>query len=53
VLTQVGGRVRYRRYEAVGVFDLVTASERDLASPLGDTRLARPARPVPARPSKG
>lgn len=37
VLKQVGGRLRYRLYEAVGVFDLVTTAERALASPTGDT----------------
>jgi Fic family protein len=52
VLKQVGGRVRYRLYEAVGVFDLVTEAERSLASPSGDTRQDGPVRPVPARPVK-
>ncbi len=49
VLKQVGGRVRYRLYEADGVFDLVTDAERALASPERDTRRSAPARPVPAR----
>lgn len=49
VLKQVGGRLRYRLYEAVGVFDLVTDAERGLASPDRDTRRSAPARPVPAR----
>lgn len=49
VLKQVAGRVRYRLYEAVGVFDLVTTVERQLASPANDTKLAPPTRPVPAR----
>lgn len=52
VLKQVAGRLRYRLYEARGVFDLVTAAERQLASPAGDTRLASPARAVPARPHR-
>lgn len=52
VLRQVGGRVRYRLYEAVGVFDLVTDAERALASPAGDTRMEAPARPVPAIPTR-
>ena len=49
VLKQVRGRVRYRVYEAVGVFNLVTDAERALASPALDTRQAKPSRPVPAR----
>jgi Fic family protein len=49
VLKQIGGRVRYRLYEAVGVFDLVTDAERALASPERDTRRSAPVRSVPAR----
>jgi len=52
VLKQVRGRVRYRVYEAVGVFDLVTDAERVLASPALDTRREKPSRPVPARRKK-
>ncbi len=52
VLKHVGGRIRYRLYEAVGVFDLVTDAERALASPTGDTRQDEPVRPVPARPPR-
>lgn len=52
VLKQVGGRIRYRLFEAVGVFDLVTDTERALASPERDTRQSPPARPVPARPQR-
>jgi Fic family protein len=52
VLKQVGGRVRYRLYEAIGVFDLVTDAERALASPTADTRQEEPVRPVPARPGR-
>lgn len=51
VLKQVGGRQRYRLFEAVGAFDLVTDAERALASPTGDTKHAKPARPVPHRRS--
>ena len=49
VLEQVSGRIRYRAYEAQGVFDLVTSAERALASPAGDTKKAAPSRSVPAR----
>jgi hypothetical protein len=49
ILRQVRGRVRYRVYEATGVFDLVTDAERALASPARDTRTSPPTRPVPAR----
>ena len=49
VVKKVRGRVRYRVYEAVGVFDLLTDSERALASPERDTQRAKPNRPVPGR----
>jgi len=49
VLCRVRDNLRYRVYEAAGMFDLVTDTERALASPSLDTRLARPTRPVPAR----
>lgn len=49
VLKQVRGKVRYRVYQAVGVFDLITDAERALASPALDTQQAKPSRPVPAR----
>jgi len=49
VLKQVSGRIRYRVYEAQGVFALVTETERALASITGDTRTAKPGRAVPAR----
>jgi Fic family protein len=52
VLKQIGGRLRYRLFEALGVFDLVTETERALASPAGDTRSAPPSRPVPHRRPK-
>jgi len=51
VLKQVSGRIRYRAYEAQGVFALVTETERALASTTGDTRTAKPARAVPPRRS--
>jgi Fic family protein len=40
---------RNRAFEAAGLLDLFTDFERALASPAGDTRIARPDRPVPAR----
>ncbi|MGI8936771.1 MAG: Fic family protein [Iamia sp.] len=43
------GRQRYRVFEATDVLDLFTDLERALASPTGDTRDARPARPAPGR----
>lgn len=49
VLKQVAGRLRYRLYEAVGLFEVVASTERALASPTGDTRRDPPRRPVPAR----
>jgi Fic family protein len=49
VLKQVGGKVRYRLFEAAGVFELVTETERALASPERSTRQSPPVRPVPAR----
>jgi Fic family protein len=52
VLKQVSGRLRHRAYEAQGVFDLVTETERALASPVGDTSIAKPVRVVPARRSR-
>ena len=51
VLKQVGGRQRYRLFEATGVFDIITETERALASPAGDTRQLLPARAVPGRPA--
>ncbi|MCU1461667.1 MAG: filamentation induced by cAMP protein Fic [Acidimicrobiales bacterium] len=40
---------RNRAYEAKAIVDAFTALERQLASPTGDTRAARPQRPAPAR----
>lgn len=53
VLRQVNiGKSRNRAFEAPDVIDAFTAFERRLASPAGDTRSARPARSVPARPRR-
>ena len=38
-----------RAFEALGVIDALTGFERALATPTGDTRLEKPARPVPDR----
>jgi Fic family protein len=50
VLTPVKGGQRNRVFEARELIDAFTALERQLASPDGNTRTSRPARPVPARP---
>ncbi len=42
---------RYRIFKATDVLDLLTSLERALASPAGDTAIARPNRPVPRRPN--
>ncbi|QDU65092.1 Fic family protein [Engelhardtia mirabilis] len=44
------GRERYRVFEAREILELFTGLERALASPVGDTRLEPPNRPVPRRP---
>lgn len=49
VVRQVTLGRRNRAYEVVGLFEAMTAYERILASPAGDTRVAKPARAVPAR----
>jgi len=41
---------RNRAFEVPDLIEAVTGFERALASPAGDTRLALPVRPVPARP---
>ncbi len=43
---------RNRAFEAPEVIRAFTELERRWASPLGDTRAAPPARPVPARPPR-
>jgi Fic family protein len=49
ILTPVRAGRRNRAWEATEVIDAFADFERVLASPLGDTRARRPARPVPAR----
>jgi hypothetical protein len=48
ILTQTTVGRRNRAFEAVGLVDALIGFERRLASPIGDTRAAPPARPVPA-----
>ncbi len=43
------GRQRKQVFETPDIIDAFTSLERQLASPLGDTKRAPPARPVPAR----
>jgi Fic family protein len=50
VVRQVSIGRRNRAYEVVGLFEAMTAYERILASPAGDTLIAKPARAVPVRP---
>ena len=49
ILRQVTVGRRNRAFEAREVIDAFADLERQLASPLGDTRTAQPVRPVPAR----
>lgn len=49
IVTAIGGG-RTTFYQATDVIDLVTYTERKLASTQFDTRLSPPNRPVPARP---
>ena len=51
VLRQITVGRRNRAFEAPELIDTFTALERRLASPSGDTRVARPTRDVPRRPS--
>jgi hypothetical protein len=51
VVRQVTIGRRNRAYEVVGLFEAMTAYERILASPAGDTLIAKPARAVPVRPT--
>lgn len=53
ILAQVTVGRRNRTFEAREVIDAFTDLERQLASPAGDTLVAPPARPVPARPQRG
>jgi len=50
VLTQSSKNRKSGLYRADEALDLFTSFERSLATPSGDTRLERPARPVPQRP---
>ncbi|MET7999890.1 Fic family protein [Nonomuraea glycinis] len=50
VLKQTTIGKRNRAFEAPDLINALTGFERALASPLGDTRQAAPARPVPYRP---
>jgi len=49
LVRQVNVGRRNRAFEAPAVIEAFTALERQLASPLGDTRSEPPARPAPAR----
>ena len=49
VLTQVNVGRRNRAFEATELIDALTALERQLASPAGDTRVSPPVRRVPRR----
>jgi len=50
ILHQVSVGKRNRAFEATEVIDAFTQLERRLASPVGDTHVAPPVRPVPRRP---
>lgn len=50
VLSRATAGKRNRAFQAAEVIDAFTDLERQLASPADDTRVAAPARPVPARP---
>lgn len=50
ILQQITIGRRNRAYEAADVVDAFTELERQLASPVGDTRTSAPARPAPRRP---
>ena len=49
ILKQVNVGRRNRAFEAPAIIEAFTSLERQLASPEGDTRTSRPARPVPRR----
>jgi Fic family protein len=51
VLTQVNVGKRNRAFEARDIIRAFTDLERQLASPVGDTRLSEPSRRVPHRPT--
>jgi len=52
ILTAVHQGKRNRVFEARDLVDAFTKFERSLATPGGETRSARPARPVPSRPAR-
>lgn len=47
IIREVSNRTRNRVFEATDVIDQFNLFERRLASPIGDTKRAKPARPVP------
>jgi len=49
ILRQLNVGKRNRAFEAPAIIEAFTSLERQLASPEGDTRTSRPARPVPRR----
>jgi Fic family protein len=49
ILRQVNVGKRNRAFEAPAIIEAFTSLERQLASPEGDTRTSRPARPIPRR----
>jgi Fic family protein len=52
ILAPVNQGKRNRVFEARELIDAFTAFERALATPGGETRSARPTRPVPTRPNR-
>ncbi|HHW83422.1 MAG TPA: Fic family protein [Actinomycetales bacterium] len=52
ILTEASAGPRVRAFSALDVLELVTLSERRLASTRFDTRLSPPTRPVPALPER-
>jgi len=52
ILTQTNSVRRNRAFEARELIDAFTALERQLASPDGNTKISKPARPVPLRPRR-
>lgn len=51
ILRQVNVGRRNRAFESVEVIDAFIALERQMASPADDTRIERPVRPTPSRPT--
>jgi Fic family protein len=52
ILTRSGTSRRAQTFEARELIDAFTSLERQLASPAADTKIEKPARPVPARPRR-